>query len=61
MASGERSFTKLKFMKNKFTNVHDARKTRWTLSIIEHDISGNIELMEYVSIFATVKVRKIKF
>uniref|UniRef100_A0A0B7BN73 HAT C-terminal dimerisation domain-containing protein n=1 Tax=Arion vulgaris TaxID=1028688 RepID=A0A0B7BN73_9EUPU len=62
VASGERSFSKLKLIKTYLrTSMLQERLVGLATLSIEHDIAKVIELMELVSTFAKAKARKIKF
>ena len=62
VASGERSFSKLKLIKTYLrTPMLQERLVGLATLSIEHDIARDIEVMELVSAFAKVKARKIKF
>ena len=62
VASGERSFSKLKLIKTYLrTSMLQERLVGLATLSIEHDIARDIELMELVSTFAKEKARKIKF
>ena len=58
--SGERSFSKLKRIKNELLSaMHQERLNRLTLMSLEHDVLQEIELRELIDKFAKVKSRKI--
>lgn len=58
--SGERSFSKLKRIKNELrSTMHQERLNRLTLMSLEHEVLREIELRELIDKFAKVKSRKI--
>ncbi|XP_065654528.1 zinc finger MYM-type protein 1-like [Hydra vulgaris] len=62
VASGERSFSKLKLIKTFLrTSMQQERLAGLATLSIEHEIARNINLMELVSTFAKTKARKGKF
>lgn len=62
VASGERSFSKLKLIKTYLrTSMLQERLVGLATLSIEHDIARDIDLMELVSTFSKVKARTVKF
>jgi len=58
--SGERSFSKLKNIKNDLRlTMYQYRLNRLTLMSLEHEVLREIELTELIDNFAKVKARKM--
>ena len=62
VASGERSFSKLKFIKNYLrTSMTPNRLTNLAILSIEKEIAANIDLTLIVREFAEAKARRVTF
>jgi hypothetical protein len=62
VASGERSFSKLKIIKNYLrSTIAQKRLNNLSIIAIESDIMDSIDLEEIVKEFATNKARKVDF
>lgn len=60
VASGERSFSKLKIIKNYLrSTMSQKRLSSLALISIEHEISENIDLSEMINEFASLKTRRV--
>jgi len=61
-ASAERSFSKLKIIKNYLrSQICQMRLVGLTVLSIEKDVSNKLDMEEIIEEFATLKARKIKF
>lgn len=61
-ASAERSFSKLKIIKNYLrTTMKEERLSNLTVLSIEHDICESLDYEELINEFAELKARKVKF
>ena len=62
VASGERSFSKLKIIKNYLrSSMTDERLTSLSILSIERDVSESVDFSGVISEFAEIKARKVLF
>jgi len=57
--SGERSFSKLKFIKTRFTTMTQERLNGLKVISIEHDIVRQINFDDVINDFVNAKARKV--
>ncbi len=62
VASCERSFSKLKLIKNYLrSSMHEDRLTNLAIIAIEYDLASKLNHDEVIKEFASMKVRRVKF
>ena len=62
VASGERSFSKLKIIKNYLrSTITQERLTNLSIVAIEHEILDQLDISQVIQEFANMKARKISF
>ena len=60
VATGERSFSKLKIIKNKMRNsTGQERLVSLSILSIEHDLSREVDFSKVIDLFAGVKARRV--
>lgn len=62
VASGERSFSKLKIIKNYLrSTMHQQRLSNLAIVSIEHEVLDSLDTKNLIADFANIKARKVQF